>query len=358
MKTIKVMIVDGSAVLRQVLSSVFEKEDGMEVIGVAADPVFAIEKMGKTWPDVLIVDIEMPRMDGITFLKKIMAEHPTPVIVFSTLTEKGSVATMQALAAGAVSVVTKPKLGLKLYLQESSEHLVRTVRTAAHAHLKRSGSSPSVTVPPKLTADAVLPAAEHVMEETTQTVIAIGTSTGGTLALETVLTALPRTSPGILIVQHMPEQFTEAFARRLDDICRISVTEARHGDQVMPGRALIAQGGRHMMLRRSGAQYYVDVVEGPPVSRHRPSVDVLFRSMAKFAGKNALGIIMTGMGDDGAKGLLEMHQMGALTIAQDEESCVVYGMPKEAIKLGAVDKIVALQQIAAEISACVNQTKL
>ena len=357
-KTIKVMIVDDSAVLRQVLSAVFEKEGGIEVIGVAADPVFAIEKMNKVWPDVLILDIEMPRMDGITFLKKIMAEHPTPVVICSTLTEKGAATTMQALAAGAVGVVTKPKIGLKNYLQESSEHLVSAVRAAAHANVKRLHSSPPLTVAPKLTADAILPAAAHAMEETTQTVIAIGTSTGGTQALETVLTTLPRVSPGIVIVQHMPEKFTEAFARRLDDICQVSVAEARHGDRVMPGRVLIAPGGRHMMLKRSGAQYYVDVVDGPLVSRHRPSVDVLFRSTAKFAGKNALGIIMTGMGDDGAKGLLEMHQMGARTIAQDEESCVVYGMPKEAVKLGAVDKIVSLEQIAGEITAYVKQTMI
>jgi two-component system, chemotaxis family, protein-glutamate methylesterase/glutaminase len=358
MKTIKVMIVDDSAVLRQVLSAVFEKEGGIEVIGVAADPVFAIEKMNKEWPDVLILDVEMPRMDGITFLKKIMAERPTPVVICSTLTEKGATTTMQALAAGAVGIVTKPKIGLKSYLQESSENLVNAVRAAAHANVKHLRSSPPVTVAPKLSADAILPAASHAMAETTQTVVAIGTSTGGTQALETVLTALPRVSPGIVIVQHMPEKFTEAFARRLDDICQISVVEASHGDRVLPGRALIAPGGRHMMIKRSGAQYYVDVVDGPLVSRHRPSVDVLFRSMAKFAGKNALGIIMTGMGDDGAKGLLEMHQMGARTIAQDEESCVVYGMPKEAVKLGAVDKIVSLEQIASEISVYIRQTMI
>lgn len=358
MKPIKVMIVDDSAVLRQVLSALFAKEGGIEVIGVAADPIFAIEKMNKVWPDVLILDVEMPRMDGITFLKKIMAERPTPVVICSTLTENGAATTMQAIAAGAVGIVTKPKVGLKNYLQESSENLVNTVRAAAQANVKRLKLTHPIVAVPKLTADAILPPASHAMAETTQTVIAIGTSTGGTQALETVLTALPRVCPGIVIVQHMPEKFTEAFAKRLDDICHITVQEAKQGDHIRPGHALIAPGGRHMMVKRSGAQYYVDVVDGPLVSRHRPSVDVLFRSMAKFAGKNALGIIMTGMGDDGAKGLEEMHNMGARTIAQDEESCVVYGMPKEAVKLGAVDRIISLEQISNEIIAYAKQTMI
>jgi two-component system chemotaxis response regulator CheB len=346
------MIVDDSAVVRQVLTAALAQDPAIEVIGVASDPVFALEKMKRGWPDVIVLDVEMPRMDGITFLKKLMVEHPTPVVICSTLTEKGAETTMQAMAAGAVSIVTKPKVGLKQFIQDDSESLISAVKAAAkanvqrlaqHLHTTAPASSPSVTQ--KLTADAILPAATHAMAETTDSVIAIGTSTGGTQALERVLTALPRVCPGIVIVQHMPEKFTGAFAERLNSLCQIEVREARSGDRVMPGRALIAPGGRHMLLRRSGAQYHVDVVDGPPVSRHRPSVDVLFRSVARCAGKNALGIIMTGMGDDGAKGMKELHDMGAKTIAQDEESCVVYGMPKEAVKLGAVDLSLALDHI-------------
>jgi two-component system chemotaxis response regulator CheB len=289
-------------------------------------------------------------MDGITFLKKLMAEHPTPVVICSTLTEKGAATTMQALAAGAVSIVTKPTFGLKQFLHDSSNDLISAVKAAARANMRRlRPASELLQVPPKLSADAVLPAAHHAMAETTDRVVAIGTSTGGTQALEAVLTALPRVCPGIVIVQHMPEKFTEAFANRLNSLCRLEVREAKGGDRVMPGRALIAPGGRHMLLKRSGAQYHVDIVDGPPVSRHRPSVDVLFRSVAKCAGKNALGIIMTGMGDDGARGLKELHDTGARTLAQDEESCVVYGMPKEAVKLGAVDRILPLGDIHTEI---------
>jgi len=295
-------------------------------------------------------------MDGITFLKKLMAERPTPVVICSTLTEKGAETTMQALAAGAVSIVTKPKVGLKQFLQDDSESLIVAVKAAARANLRRLSSAPSMSVAPptKLPADAILPASPHAMAETTDRIVAIGTSTGGTQALEVILTALPRVCPGIVIVQHMPEKFTEAFAARLNNLSQIEVREAVNGDRVMPGRALIAPGGRHMLLKRSGAQYHVEVVDGPPVSRHRPSVDVLFRSVAKCAGKNALGIIMTGMGDDGAKGLKEMHDMGASTLGQDEDSCVVYGMPKEAAKLGAVKRELPLDRIAYEIVAYGN----
>jgi len=281
-----------------------------------------------------------------------MAERPTPVVICSTLTEKGAETTMQALAAGAVSIVTKPKVGLKQFLQDDSENLVAAVKAAARANLRRLvPSATAVPVPAKLTADAILPASFHAMSETTDRVVAIGTSTGGTQALEVVLTALPRVCPGIVIVQHMPEKFTGAFAARLNSLCQIEVREAVNGDRVIPGRALIAPGGRHMLLKRSGAQYHVEIVDGPPVSRHRPSVDVLFRSVAQCAGKNALGIIMTGMGDDGAKGLKEMYDMEARTVGQDEDSCVVYGMPKEAIKLGAVNKELPLDKIAYEIVA-------
>ncbi|ADE11816.1 protein-glutamate methylesterase/protein-glutamine glutaminase [Sideroxydans lithotrophicus] len=346
MSKIRVMIVDDSAVVRQVLAATLEEDSEIEVSGVASDPVFAIEKMGKSWPDVIVLDVEMPRMDGITFLKKIMAEHPTPVVICSTLTEKGAETSMQALAAGAVSVITKPKIGLKNYLQDAADNLVSTVKAAARSNVRRLQPAAG-SVAPKLSADAILSvAAHHAMAQTTETVVAIGTSTGGTQALEAVLTALPRLSPGIVIVQHMPEKFTEAFANRLNGICQIEVREARNGDRVVPGLALIAPGGRHMMLKRSGAQYHVDVIEGPLVNRHRPSVDVLFRSTAKCAGSNALGIIMTGMGDDGARGLKEMREAGAKTVAQDESTCVVYGMPKEAVRLDAVDRILPLDEIA------------
>lgn len=346
MSRIKVLIVDDSAVVRQVLAAALSEDPAIEVIGAAADPVFAMERMRAQWPDVIVLDVEMPRMDGITFLKKIMAERPTPVVICSTLTEKGAETTMQALAAGAVSIVTKPKLGLKHYLQEASDDLISVVKVAAHANPKRLvvQATPLAT-PPKLSADAILLAPAAAMAQTTDMVVAVGTSTGGTQALESVLTALPRVCPGIVVVQHMPEKFTGEFAKRLNGLCQMEVREAQNGDRVLPGRVLIAPGGRHMLLKRNGAQYHVDVVDGPPVSRHRPSVDVLFRSVAKFAGKNALGIIMTGMGDDGARGLKEMHDVGARTIAQDEETCVVYGMPKEAVKLGAVDRILPLGAI-------------
>jgi two-component system chemotaxis response regulator CheB len=349
---IKVLIVDDSAVVRQVLTAVLAQAPGIEVIGAASDPIFAMERMRIRWPDVIVLDVEMPRMDGITFLKKIMAERPTPVVVCSTLTGKGAETTMQALAAGAACIIPKPRLGLKQFLQDSAEDLVSAVRGAAAANVRRLLPAANMhPVASKLSADAILPASAsaQAMAETTERVIAIGTSTGGTLALEMVLTALPRVCPGIVIVQHMPAEFTGAFANRLNGLCRLEVREARGGDRVMPGLALIAPGGRHMLLKRSGAQYHVDVVDGPLVNRHRPSVDVLFRSVAKCAGKNALGIIMTGMGDDGAHGLKELHDLGARTLAQDEATCVVYGMPKEAVRLGAVDRVLPLGEIHLEI---------
>jgi len=346
---INVLLVDDSAVVRQVLTANLSRDPGITVIGAVSDPIFAMTRMRKQWPDVIVLDVEMPRMDGITFLKKLMSERPTPVVICSSLTDKGAETTMQALAAGAVSIITKPKMGVKQFLQDDSENLIAAVKAAARANVRRL----SVTVPVqvKLTADAILPAALTAMAETTDRIVAIGTSTGGTQALEVVLTTLPRVCPGIVIVQHMPEKFTAAFAARLNSLCQIEVREAVNGDRVLPGRALIAQGGRHMLLKRSGAQYYVEIVDGPLVTRHRPSVDVLFRSVAKCAGKNALGIIMTGMGDDGARGLKEMSDMGAQTLGQDEESCVVYGMPKEAVKLGAVNRELSLNLIAHEIVA-------
>lgn len=349
MKKIGVLVVDDSAVVRQVVSGLLAAERDIEVIAACADPILATERMNRRWPDVIVLDIEMPRMDGITFLKTIMAARPTPVIICSTLTEKGAETTMQALASGALGIITKPKLGIKKFLQDSSSDLVNEVRAAARANLKNLRPKVELKPSPKLTADAILPAATGAMRRTTERIVAIGTSTGGTQALEEVLTQMPRTCPGLVIVQHMPEKFTANFAARLDSLSKIEVREARHGDRVIPGLALIAPGAKHMMVKRSGAQYYVDVVSGPLVKRHCPSVDVLFRSVAKYAGANAAGIIMTGMGDDGAAGLLEMRNAGAYTLGQDEESCVVYGMPKEAVKLGAVEKVVSLDEIPGEI---------
>ncbi|RTL31774.1 MAG: chemotaxis response regulator protein-glutamate methylesterase [Burkholderiales bacterium] len=350
---IRVLIVDDSAVVRQVMTQLLSSDRGIQVIGAAADPVFAMNRMAQEWPDVIVLDVEMPRMDGLTFLRKIMSERPTPVVICSTLTTQGAETTMQAMSAGAVSIVAKPKAGLKQHLMEESDDLISVVKAAAHARLKRispTAAAPVAKVAAKLTADAVLPSTPHrAMSETTDRVVAIGTSTGGTQALETVLRELPSNSPGIVVVQHMPAQFTAAFAQRLNSVCDIEVREAAHGDRVHDGLALIAPGGRHLTLERSGAQYRVSVVDGPPVSRHRPSVDVLFRSVARAAGRNALGIIMTGMGDDGARGLKEMREAGASTIGQDEDSCVVYGMPKEAMKMGGVERELPLRAIASAI---------
>jgi two-component system chemotaxis response regulator CheB len=353
MNPIKVMVVDDSAVVRQVVAGLLGAAPGIQVTCAVADPLLAIERLKQQWPDVIVLDVEMPRMDGITFLRKIMQERPTPVVICSTLTEKGAKTTLEALAAGAVAIVTKPKLGLKQFLTEASDDLVATVRAAAKANVRRlapRGDMAALTPTAKNTADVILaPQSSRAMTQTTERVVAIGTSTGGTQALEEVLTALPRVSPGIVIVQHMPEKFTAAFAARLDSLCQITVKEAENNDRVVQGRALIAPGGRHIVVKRSGAQYFVEVVDGPLVNRHRPSVDVMFRSVAKAAGVNALGVIMTGMGDDGAAGMLEMRTAGARTVAQDEASCVVFGMPKEAIKRGGVEKTLPLSAVAGEI---------
>jgi two-component system chemotaxis response regulator CheB len=347
MKKIKVMVVDDSAVVRQVVQALLDREPDMMVIASASDPLFALDKMAKNWPDVILLDIEMPRMDGITFLKKIMQEHPTPVVICSSLAEQGAAVTMQALEAGAVEVINRPRSGVRNFLEDAANDLVSAVRAAAHANIRPLKPAPAAqAVLPKLNADVMLAApGKHGVTHTTERIVAIGTSTGGTQALEAVLTALPRGCPGIVIVQHMPERFTASFAARLNDLCQIEVLEAKNDDRVIPGRALIAPGGAHMLLKRNGINYQVEIKDGPLVNRHRPSVDVLFRSVAKYAGKNATGIIMTGMGDDGARGLREMRDSGATTYAQDEETCVVFGMPKEAIKLGAVDNILPLQEI-------------
>ena len=367
-KQIKVMVVDDSAVVRKVMSAVLGRDPEIHVIGTAPDPIFAIEKMRRDWPDVVTLDVEMPRMDGITFLGKLMAERPTPVVICSSLTTAGAETTLQALAAGAVAIITKPGLGVDDFLQDSSDDLIAAVKAAARANMgavqrvqqaraqqraqqndQQRGQQTEQQRGHQSEQHGQQAAPRLAMAQTTERLVAIGTSTGGTVALEALLTELPRVSPGIVIVQHMPEMFTAAFAARLDGLCQIKVQEARDGQRVLPGQALIAPGGKHMQLARSGAQYIVEVRDGPPVNRHKPSVDVLFRSVAKYAGKNAMGVIMTGMGDDGARGLKEMHDAGAHTLAQDEASCVVYGMPKEAVKLGAADRILPLSALAGAI---------
>lgn len=341
-RRIKVLIVDDSALVRQVLGQMLDGLNDIEVIGTAPDPIFAMAKMNKDWPDVITLDVEMPRMDGITFLKQIMSTRPTPVLICSSLTEKGAATTVQALQAGAAGIFTKPQLGVKDFLQASKQQFADAIREAAKANPKNLHALPAVS--PRM----ALPAEQDnniAMAKTTERVIAIGTSTGGTLALEFVLSQLSKVCEGIVIVQHMPEKFTAAFAQRLNSICGIEVREAKQGDRIRPGLALIAPGGQHLSITRNGAYYQAVVKPGPAVNRHCPSVDVLFRSVAKVAGSNAIGIIMTGMGDDGARGLLEMQQAGATTYAQDEASCVVFGMPKEAIKRGAADHIVPLDQV-------------
>mgnify|MGYP006300172405 CR=1 FL=1 len=345
---IRVLIVDDSAVVRQTLASILKTDNEIDVIGVATDPYFAAKKIQNEVPDVITLDIEMPRMDGLTFLKKIMSQHPIPVVVISSLTAKGTETGIKALEYGAVEIITKPQMNTKQFFEESKIRLCDAVKAAASARIKRKKMhSSDIQVIPKYTADAIIPKAyQHSMIKTTEIVVAVGASTGGTDALSVFLQALPLDSPGIVIVQHMPEHFTRSFANRLDDICKITVKEAENNDSVIRGRALIAPGNHHMLLKRSGARYYVEIKEGPLVNRHRPSVDVLFRSTARYAGSNAVGIIMTGMGDDGAKGLLEMKEAEAYTIAQDEKTCVVFGMPNEAIKLNAAKKILPLDQIA------------
>ena len=342
---IKVLIVDDSAVVRKVMSAILDRDPDIRVIGTAHDPIFAIDKMRREWPDVVTLDVEMPRMDGITFLRQLMAERPTPVVICSSLTTENAETTLQALAAGAVSIITKPTLGVQDFLNDSSHDLVAAIKSAARANM---GAIQRSTQRRAEVRDPATP--RLAMAQTTERIVAIGTSTGGTIALELLLTELPRVSPGIVIVQHMPEMFTAAFAARLNTLCEISVQEAKNGQRVLPGLALIAPGGKHMQLARSGAQYIVEVKDGPPVNRHRPSVDVLFRSVAKYAGRNAMGVIMTGMGDDGARGLKEMHDAGAYTLAQDEASCVVYGMPKEAVKHGAIDRSLPLTALAGAIT--------
>jgi two-component system, chemotaxis family, protein-glutamate methylesterase/glutaminase len=352
---IKVLIVDDSAVVRQALEEILRSDPEIEVMGAAPDPFIAADKMKNEVPDVITLDVEMPRMDGLTFLSKIMTQHPIPVVICSSLTEKGSETSMRAIDYGAVEIIQKPKLGTKQFFEESKIRICDAVKAASQVRVKKVTASSSRAVPsPKLTADVIIPKrSAHAMVETTEKVVAVGASTGGTEALRVFLEALPHDAPGMVVVQHMPEHFTAAFAKRLDGLCNVSVKEAENGDSVVRGRALIAPGNRHTILKRSGARYYVEIKDGPLGSRHRPSVDVLFRSAARYGGKNCIGIIMTGMGDDGAKGMLEMKEAGAFTIAQDEETSVVFGMPNEAIRLGGVDRVLPLQKIAGTmLNAC------
>ncbi|PHV13055.1 protein-glutamate methylesterase/protein-glutamine glutaminase [Chitinimonas sp. BJB300] len=389
--TINVLIVDDSAVVRQVLTEELRRDPEITVIGTAADPIFAREKMKTQWPDVIILDIEMPRMDGLTFLRQLMTERPTPVVICSTLTERGAKVTMEALSLGALGIITKPSIGVRNFLQDSSADLLVAVRSAYAAagklrHVRPISSdksvspfasgAPSITSvaptrppisgtpsfvaekiqSPKLTADAILPPPlPGTVLAVTERIVVLGVSTGGVQALEQLLPSLTAGCPPLAIVQHMPEKFTATFAQRLNNLSKIEVKEAENNDRMMRGRALIAPGGKHLMVKRAPTHYYVEVIDGPLVSRHRPSVDVLFRSAAKCAGRNALGVIMTGMGDDGARGLKEMHDLGASTIAQDEASCIVFGMPKEAIRMGGVGSVASLDEIPGLIERSGNR---
>lgn len=387
---IKVLVVDDSAVVRQSLSAILEADPEIEVMGTAADPIIAVKKIMREVPDVITLDIEMPRMDGLTFLRKIMAQRPIPVVVISSLTTKGTEAAMKALEYGASEVIGKPSMNPDVFFQESHIMLCDAVKAAAMSKLRRIKaddimekvnptrpapapqpvsriSTVRTTIPsasisnvqPKYTADAVLEkCSSSDLVIPTEKIIALGSSTGGTEAIRVLLRSMPEDMPGIAIVQHMPEGFTRSFSNSLDQISRLSVKEAENGDKLYKGRVLIAPGNKHMLIKRVGKEYFVEVKEGPLVNRHRPSVDVLFRSAARYAGSNAIGIILTGMGNDGAKGMKEMHDAGAHTIAQDEQSCVVYGMPKEAVKEGGVDDVVALDNITRHLVSILASSRV
>jgi two-component system chemotaxis response regulator CheB len=350
-KKIKVHIIDDSASVRVVLTELLNTDPGIEVIDSSSDPIIAKGKLEKQWPDIFILDIEMPRMDGITFLKEIMKSRPTPVVICSSLTRNNAEVSVQALSSGAVDVISKPQTGIKDFFYESALILIDTIKSASVAKVSKLPLNARKHVVPLLNADAVAdPISKKQVNKKHDAIIAIGASAGGTIALETVLKELPKDTPGIVIVQHMPEKFTKAYADRLNSICEIQVEEAGDGMPIINGQALIAPGNRHLLIDRKRTGYAAVVKDGPLVSRHRPSVNVLFRSVANSAGKNALGIIMTGMGDDGASGMFEMHEAGAYTIAQDQETSVVYGMPREAFKRGGVDAVTPLFGMAAIIT--------
>lgn len=354
MAKIRVLTVDDSALMRQVLAQLLSRDPGIEVVGSAPDPFIAREKIKLLNPDVITLDVEMPKMDGLTFLEKLMAGHPMPVVMVSSLTEVGCDTTLRALELGAVDFITKPKIDLREGMEEVAQDLIAKIKAAAMAKVGNRRPAAQGAAGAASLASRLLSSGSSMLK-TTDTIIAIGASTGGTEALRAVLEVLPPNTPPIIVTQHMPERFTKTFADRLNQLCRISVKEAEDGDSVLPGHALIAPGSYHMTLVRSGARYSVKLNQDPPVNRHRPSVDVMFDSVARYAGANTIGVILTGMGGDGAKGMLAMKQAGAYTIAQDEASCVVFGMPKEAIKLGCVDKILPLDDIPAAMITYANR---
>jgi two-component system chemotaxis response regulator CheB len=358
MKKIKVLIVDDSALIRQMLTEILDSDPQIEVVGTAQDPYKAREKIKQLNPDVLTLDVEMPRMDGITFLSNLMRLRPMPVVMVSSLTERGAEVTLQALEYGAVDFVSKPKIDVVHSLQDYAQEIIEKVKIAANASVKVwNVRAPAVKeVAEKQTADAVLEQGKTRRRfKTTEKIIAIGASTGGTEAIKEILMKLPPDTPGIVITQHIPEAFSKPFANRMNKVSAMTVYEAEEGQHIVPGHAYIAPGGRHLLVERDGARYICRLNDGPRVSRHKPSVDVLFRSVAQNVGPNAVSVILTGMGDDGAQGMLEMKHAGAMCIAQDEASCVVWGMPKEAVKLGCVDEVVPLGKIAGEILKLVNE---
>ncbi|MBF0117999.1 MAG: chemotaxis response regulator protein-glutamate methylesterase [Desulfobacterales bacterium] len=341
---IKVLIVDDSALVRSILTSIFERTSDIKVVATANDPYFARDKFKKFEPDVITLDIEMPKMDGLTFLEKLMNYKPTPVIMISSLTEKGAEATLKALALGAVDFVTKPRMDIESNFEQLASEIIEKVRMSAKANLKRVSPAPVIHSDQKILIDDVLQSHKRKCVGK-EPVICIGASTGGTIAIENILKELPANIPGIVVVQHMPQGFTKAFSERLNQFTKIEVLEAVSGMDVKQGRAIIAVGGKHLMLQKGIKGYFVDVKDGPPVNRHKPSVDILFRSAANTAGKNAMGIILTGMGDDGAKGLKDLYDNGAFTVAQDEKTCTVFGMPRAAIEIGGVSRIASLPLI-------------
>lgn len=358
MTKIKVMVVDDSALVRQVITDILADNLQIEVISSAPDPVIAENYLKKEWPDVILLDIEMPKKDGITFLKEIMKKRPTPVIIISSLTMENARVSMKALSSGAVSVISKPAVGMKQFLIDSKQSLIDSIKSAAktNSNVLKKVSEKADNV--RNNADVILPPPVYGKSLSGDRIVVIGASAGGTQALEYILTRLPSNSPGIAIVQHMPEKFTLAFAERLNRICQVEVKEAVNGDEIVNGKVIIAMGNKHLVLKKNNDRYFTEVKDGPPVSRHKPSVDVLFRSAAKNGGENIMGVILTGMGDDGANGMLEMKNAGCYTVSQSKESCAVYGMPKEAFERGAVNTVLDLDLIPTEILKFVSQEKM